>query len=192
MIEIVSFLFFKMCAVVAVALLWGWPPFVAVLAWVCLCHGFSTWWQRTWTIFVITFGALGTVTYWGAIWPGDEPSDKDHHHPIDALYYFTIRGLEDQKKRDEADKQPVRTELGAELRRYRLDGWNPPKHFYVYITDLATGQRHENVYVSKHCGGASSLKRGEEYNITLNKYSLSNQPGVVFYEFANLYNTFCS
>ena len=58
-------------------------------------------------------------------------------------------------------------------------------------TTGAAGAKHERLYVSKHCNNHGSLKRGEEYNILLRRYELSNEPGVVKYQFTNLYETFC-
>jgi hypothetical protein len=190
-IELISFVFFKLLAILAMFVLWGWPPVVALFFWSGADEMFSNDWSvKTWQTICIVFGFLGTVTYWAAMVPGAAPNDP-REAPADALYHFTLRGMTEQAKRDEATKPPTRTELGTVLRRYRLDGWNPPKHFYVDLTDLETGQKHERLYVSKHCNSSGSLKRGEEYNIVLNKYSLSNQPGVVHFEFTNLYGTFC-
>lgn len=88
--------------------------------------------------------------------------------------------------------KPTRTDVGVEIRRYELVGWNPPKHFYVTLEDVQTHEVYGSVYVSKHCNSAYSLKKGEEYNITVTKYTMSNQPGKVFQEFNNLYSVFCS
>lgn len=139
---------------------------------------------------VIVMGLLGTLTYWNAMVPG--PLPVEHGRPADSAYYFVFhRSYKEYVTGKEAEKPPTRTELGTELRRYRLDGWNPPKHFYVDITDLKTGESFERLYVSKHCNTSGQLQRGQEYNIMLNKYSLSNRPGEVLYEFPSLYSVFC-
>ena len=86
---------------------------------------------------------------------------------------------------------PTRTDIRVDIHRVRLDGWNPPKHFYVDFFDLTTGKEYERVYVSKHCNKANELVRGDEYNIQVQVYTLSTRPGEEFREFKNLYGTFC-
>jgi len=128
------------------------------------------------------------MAYYGKIWPSQP---LQYTHGTDSLHKVFLESLDEFKARVDA-KNPVITELGTELRRYRLDSWNPPKHFYVTITDLKTGVTSERVYVSKHCNSASSLVRGTEYNLVLRKYQTSNEPGVVKYDFTGLYEAFCS
>lgn len=93
-----------------------------------------------------------------------------------------------RKKRDEP---PVRTNISTEVRRFELVSWNPPKHFYVTLEDVQSQQVWKSVYVSKHCNASGSLKRGDEYNLSVTHYSLSNRPGETFFEFNGLYNAFC-
>jgi hypothetical protein len=92
---------------------------------------------------------------------------------------------------EKASVKPVRIEVGTELRRYELVGWNPPKHFYVNLEDVQTHQVYNNIYVSKHCNNAYALKKGDEYNILISKYTMSDQPGKVLMEFNSLYGVFC-
>lgn len=97
-----------------------------------------------------------------------------------------------EKDRKEAESSAVRVNHPAELRRYILVSWNPPKHFYVTLKDVATGQLIEGLHVSKHCNSAGSLKAGEVYNLRVQPYTMSNKPSLIHYEFANLYQEFCS
>lgn len=90
-----------------------------------------------------------------------------------------------------AIRNPVRTDVRVELRRIRLNGWTPPKHFYVDFTDLTSNQTFERVYVSKHCNASGSLRRGEEYTVQVQVYTLSSKPGKEFREYVNLYGVFC-
>lgn len=93
---------------------------------------------------------------------------------------------------EQALKKPVvRTNLKTEIRRYELVSYDPPKHFYVTLEDVQTHQVFNKLYVSKHCNSASSNKRGDEYNIQVTTYALSDKPGVMFFDFHNLYDVFC-
>lgn len=107
--------------------------------------------------------------------------------------YRSIANNATQTYEEYASKQdPVRTNTGTELHRIRLDGWNPPKHFYVDFTDLTSNKSYERVYVSKHCNTSGSLRRGEEYNVKVQVYTLSSKPGEEFREYVNLYGVFCA
>lgn len=190
MIELISFLFFKALAVAGIFIVWAWPPALAFFLWYVADELFdSRWGIKIWQAICIFFGVFGSITYYGAMVPG--PAPAPHTAPADQLYHYVFRGFGEQQLLNELNRPPVRTEVGTELRRYRLDGWAPPKHFYVSLTDLVTGKKHERLYVSKHCNASSSLKRGEEYNIVLRKYKMSNEPDVVRYEFSGLYEVFC-
>lgn len=103
----------------------------------------------------------------------------------------TFQTYEEYRAKD-AVQNPVRTDVRVDLHRIRLDAWTPPKHFYVDFTDLTSNQSFERVYVSKHCNSASQLSRGEEYNVQVQVYTLSSQPGKEFREYKNLYGVFCS
>ena len=100
--------------------------------------------------------------------------------------------LEEYRNGVKRDLPPVRTNIGTELKRFELLSWNPPKHFYVTFEDVKTHQVFKSQYVSKHCNSAGSLKAGEEYNIRVTSYTMSNEPGVVYFEFNDLYSVFCS
>lgn len=89
------------------------------------------------------------------------------------------------------EKPPTKINVKNELRRFELVHWNPPKHFYVTLRDVAGGALYEDVYVSKHCNLASNLKHGEEYNLQITTYNWSNDPNTPRSEFSNLYEAFC-
>lgn len=93
---------------------------------------------------------------------------------------------EDRKKGD-----PVKKVTSVEIKRYKLLAWNPPKHFYVTLQEVGTGRIIHDVYVSKHCNAARSLVKGEDYNIKVVFYSMSNEPNKIKSEFSNLYSVFC-
>jgi len=191
-VDVTSFLFFKLLGVLLLAVVWLWPLGVAWFCWVGANQGLRSFWEKFWKSVIVVLFVLGAPTYWGFMLVKRDPSVSEvHRYPADGLYHFVLRGFDEQQLRNKADQPPVRFELGFEIRRYRLDGWNPPKHFYVELHDLQTGQHHDRIYVSKHCNSHGSLRRGEEYNIQLQKYSLSNRPGEVFYEFPGLYPVFC-
>jgi len=188
-IEFIAFLFYKLVAILGMVIVWGWVPFLSFVAFMVGKEECSTtFWRRFWMIGAVVVGSMGSITYWNSIWPGPV---RPNMGPLDSLFHYTLLTPTERLKQVEEQKPPTVKELGTELRRYRLDGWAPPKHFYVDLTDLKTGAKHDQVYVSKHCNNAGSLRRGDEYNILLRRYELSNQPGVVRYEFANLYETFC-
>lgn len=85
---------------------------------------------------------------------------------------------------------PTRTNIATAIRRFELVSWNPPKHFYVTLEDVESHDVYSSIYVSKHCNNRQ-LKVGDEYNISITTYTMSNQPGKVFVEFHNLYSVFC-
>lgn len=127
------------------------------------------------------------VAWIGLMWPASNPGPMDMATDL----YEKVTESYGEYKQAAVKKQPVvRTELGTEVRRVMLVDWAPPKHFYVSMKELQTGKIWERVYVSKHCD-TGGLKKGDEYNLTVRKYSLSNRPGEVFWEFDNLYGAFC-
>jgi len=85
---------------------------------------------------------------------------------------------------------PTRTNIATAIRRFELVSWNPPKHFYVTLEDVESHDVYTSIYVSKHCNNRQ-LKVGDEYNIPITTYTMSDQPGKVFVEFHNLYSVFC-
>lgn len=76
----------------------------------------------------------------------------------------------------------------TEIRRYKLIAMNPPKHFYVSIQDVVTGDGYNQLYVSKHCNNYATNQIGSEYNIKVNTLQ---QGAVTTIQFENLTNVFC-
>lgn len=189
MIELVLFVGLKFCALLVLVFIWAWVPIVYVWFWYVAdseIHGRS---RTIWKSYITVFGIFCCIVYWDKIWP--DPPDPNKWAPIDSVFQYVGYSFDEYKERRLETKSLTRTELGTEIRRYRLDGWRPPKHFYVDLTDLKTGESLREVYVSKHCN-TGPLRGGDEYNIVLNKYELSNRPGTVQYNFANLNNVFCN
>lgn len=93
-----------------------------------------------------------------------------------------------------AVKAPLRQEdlpieaVKTEIRRYSLDAVNPPKHFYVTLRDVQTGQMYESTYVSKHCNNYASNKLGAEYNLQVTTLKQGDR---TWLRFDNLYAAFC-
>ena len=98
----------------------------------------------------------------------------------------------EQNARDLAKENVTRTDLGVEVKRYKLIAYNPPKHFYVTLQSVQDHVIFKSVYVSKHCNNYSQNEIGAEYNLEVMKYTLSTAPDQVQYEFRNLYQAFCS
>lgn len=195
MIELTTFLFFKLIGVFFLVLLWAWPLCVVFIAWAIIDDEYSS--NRvpyyTWMGALTVVSLLALPTYYGHIWPTGVKPANPIVHPSDGLLSYTLQGFNEWKKQKAIDNAPpvVSVELGTVVRRYRLNGWIPPKHYYVDITDVETGENFPNLYVSKHCNNYTDNKRGDEYNIELRKYSLSSNPSIVLYEFTNLYRIFC-
>lgn len=80
--------------------------------------------------------------------------------------------------------------IGSELRQYILVDYNPPKHFYVTLKDAQTGQVYEHTYVSKHCNAHRDNKKGDTYNIQVERWHWSNSDAE-YISFQNLVSVFC-
>lgn len=144
---------------------------------------------HAWTgvIVVCTIVLSGAQISWMHM-PDRNSASRDTRQKFNQTY----DQYREQVKRENAAEAPiVRTDLKTEIRRYELVSWNPPKHFYVTIEDVVTHGVYPSVYVSKHCNTSGQLKAGQEYNISVTTYTLSNQPGTVYTEFADLYAVFC-
>lgn len=86
--------------------------------------------------------------------------------------------------------RPEKVLLSTDVVRFKLNSWRPPKHFYVDIEDVATHKEYNSVYVSKHCN-IKDLKLGDEYNIKVNRYYMSDNKTVILQEFTDLRSVFC-
>ena len=129
----------------------------------------------------VGFMTMGTLAFTGVYSKSNAKKD---------LTARASMSYEEWLKKEEISN-PTRTDVRVDMHRIRLDGWSPPKHFYVDFFDMTSGQEYERVYVSKHCSKTNELVRGDEYNIQVQVYTLSTQPGKEFREFKNLYGTFC-
>jgi len=158
------------------------PVFVSLIALITVDWEGSIEWPQISTIGVLIFIYIWWVSFIWAL-PGASGFvgnvSKDFMSPFSEYRDKTL------------EKAPTVTELGTEIRRYKLLSWNPPKHFYVDIQDVETGVVTSNVYVSKHCNKHGELQRMQEYNIVLRKYKTSVEPDKIQYSFTNLYSVFC-
>lgn len=87
--------------------------------------------------------------------------------------------------------QPItKTNHGTKYERFKLLSLNPPKHFRVKLQHIQTGRVYE-IGVSKHCDQWRDNEVGDEYNIAVARYSYSNKPETVLFEFQGLKDSFC-
>lgn len=94
-------------------------------------------------------------------------------------------------ERDEEAKESKRKIYTSEdIERFVLVSYSPPKHVYVTLKHLPSGQVYERLYVSKHCSGKFDI--GEEYNLPIREYHLKGNPSETFIEFVNLSGNFCT
>lgn len=84
--------------------------------------------------------------------------------------------------------KPTRIPIRTDIARYKLVGMNPPKHFYVTLERNGIVSQH---YVSKHCNRYKDNTIGDEYNLEVEVYRMSNSPKELI-QFNNLYHAFCS
>lgn len=61
----------------------------------------------------------------------------------------------------------------ASRTEYELVAWNPPKHFYVDLKDVNTGEIHRGLYISKHFNAHVNLRKG--MRLFLVRQSLEDQ-----------------
>lgn len=79
----------------------------------------------------------------------------------------------------------------SEVRNFELLKVNPPKHFYVDIKDLETGEIKVKVYVSKHCNSwRETAIVGRVYQIVVETYR-DDRDGTQRIKYKDLYNAFC-
>lgn len=87
-----------------------------------------------------------------------------------------------------ATRQAPITIVKAEVRRYELLDYDPPKHFYVELRDVKTNQVYQRVYVSKHCNEYRKLEIHGEYNLQV---QVHEQEGKQWLVFTNLAQELC-
>lgn len=77
----------------------------------------------------------------------------------------------------------------VEYRMYELTDKDEPKHFYVYLKDVETGQVYSHVYVSKHCNShRETAVIGKIYKLKRVTYT---QGGTTTSQFEGLSCIFC-
>lgn len=60
--------------------------------------------------------------------------------------------------------------IGKETKTFEVIGINQPKHFYVDLKDVNTGQHYNHVYISKHCNDWRKLKMGSKWDLAIVEY----------------------
>jgi len=78
--------------------------------------------------------------------------------------------------------------INQNIRRYKLLEITSPKHVYVDLEDVATGQVYARTYVSKHCNSYASNHLGDMYNIPVTVLKKGN---ATWLRFDNLPKVFC-
>lgn len=101
---------------------------------------------------------------------------------MEARWALTFGATERHPRR-----APV-VDVSTEIRRYKLLGYNPPKHFYVDMEDVETKQLYTHIYVSKHCNNHANNQLGDLVNISVTTKKQGNRTWLVF---NNLYQVFC-
>ena len=145
-------------------------------------------------IFALILPFLSPYYLW--VWPTEKEVEKlrrgefSVHFTAIARHALTEVGYEEYRKEEAKDVPPVRTDTRQIISRFTLVSYRPPKHFYVTLKEVGTERLWENLYVSKHCD-ISDLKPGQDYNISVQYYTLSNRPNEEFMEFTSLYGVFC-
>ena len=77
----------------------------------------------------------------------------------------------------------------TEVRQYKLLDITNPKHVYVTLEDIKSGNTYRQ-YVSKHCSGENQL--GDVYNLEVTYYHMSDDPATRHIRFHNLNRGFCN
>lgn len=196
MIEFISFIFVKLLALMGLLLIFGLPAFVCWAlvfgvtdpdeGWIRKGPGRYVWWGT-----VGVFVAMGYIVFANWAWPFGIP--REHQAPkhlTGTMWHVVTDTMDQYDKRFADDPVITRTEDGGEIRRFILVTWNPPKHFYVTLKDVQTGEVYPSRYVSKHCN-TSDLKAGEQYNLQVRYFRLSDNPEKRLMEFTNLPRAFC-
>jgi hypothetical protein len=191
MLLIFSFITWKLAMLVATVITYLWPFIFPLLGLGCAYDCGGTKWSKTTKGVVIgVSGVLFLVVYLAYLGWIHEPG-YSIPNSINGKLTQSWDEYVKQEELDEARKNITRTDLGVEVRRFKLLAYNPPKHFYVTL-QAEDGSVMKSVYVSKHCNNHRQLQINEEYNLEVMKYTLSSTPGQVHYEFKGLYNAFCS
>ena len=193
----IGFIFVKIVAIFGLLLIFGLPLFVC-WALVLGVTDPDEGWLRKGPARYVWWGTVGVTTVMGYIvfaawaWPFGIPRGiTSHQHLTGTLWHTVTDNMEEYDKRFADDPVITRTEDGSEIRRFILVTWNPPKRFYVTLKDVETGQVYESQYVSKHCNAHHKLVKGDQYNLQVRYFRLSDNPEKRLMEFTNLSSEFC-
>jgi hypothetical protein len=199
MTEIPFFIFFKIVAVVgllAAPVIAIILPLLAFVDWAATMADNECFVDKPFTPIRLFFGLVLMLCSLMLLSASYSETPTSNRNPAADLFVWSKNTLfepfDGYVKNNAPVIVPTRTNLGVSIKRFELVGWRPPKHFYVSLEDTVTHKVYNDVYVSKHCNNASNLKKGEEYNIQVQEYSMSNKPGVTRIEFNNLSSTFCN
>lgn len=198
MIDIIYFIFAKMLAFIGLAIAFGGPAFVAY----ALIFGPTDPQGGAKSIRqgpgrIVYFSTVGVflvtalIVYVSWAWPFGHQRSPSNNHITASMWHVLTDNMEEHNARWASPPKAVRTEDGTEVRRFILVTYNPPKHFYVTLKDVETGTVYESQYVSKHCNAHHNLVKGEQYNLQVRYFRLSDNPEKRYLEFTNLRNEFC-
>jgi hypothetical protein len=79
----------------------------------------------------------------------------------------------------------------VKIERFFLAAKNPPKHYYVTLKHVQSGNVYEHLYVSKHCNNHNDLPLGSQVNVQVREYWRAKTPESKNWEFLNMSSTFC-
>lgn len=189
---IFSFISWKLAMIVVLLITYLWPFVIpAIIAGVAHDCSEHESWNKTAKGVVLGVGAvIFMIVYLAFLGWISEPNGLPHQARTKLTQSWDAYVAQDQF--EEARASITRTDLGVEIKRFKLIAYNPPKHFYVTVQSVEDGWVYQSVYVSKHCNNHRQNEIGSEYNLEVMKYTLSSTPGQVHYEFRNLYQAFCS
>jgi len=102
--------------------------------------------------------------------------------------YTEYKAGEEQKKIEKGTAQKIY--LPTKVEQFTVVTFNPPKHVYVGLKHIASGQVFENQYVSKHCSNRPTLH--ETINIQVTPFYFEGRPDNLQWEFNNLSKEICS
>ena len=96
----------------------------------------------------------------------------------------------DKEEKNIKDGSTEKIYLPMKVEQFRVVAFDPPKHVYVGLKHVRTGQVYENQYVSKHCSNSPTLH--ETINIQVTPFHYDGRPNDVRWEFNNLSKEICS
>lgn len=141
-----------------------------------------------------TFFAIVSISHIGWVWPFSATQIYpvgERYQLVTSLYQAAQLSYPEYLERQRSNEPPALESEAYSVGRYKVTGWNPPKHVYVDLENVKTGQGHPGLYVSKHCG--TSPKLGEVYSLKVREFRMvGDPPSTLRTEFTDLYSAFCS